>query len=260
MWDYDIDTTANVPEFRTGEACGAIDADDTTTPPTPHPSAQTNPIHPIRQEAVVGDHVPLTAKQQAIFNFIRKHIEAKGFPPAIRDICEEFDISSPNGVMCHLKALEKKGYIDRVTKKENKKAQARGITIPGVSAGGLSFPLVGVVAAGKAIEAVEQDDRLEVRDLFAGEDLFAVKVRGQSMVDGCIADGDYVVIRKAETAENGDKVVAMVDKAMTLKKYYKRKSEIQLHPMNSAMQPIVVDPTRQDVKILGVLAGVIRKC
>jgi repressor LexA len=208
----------------------------------------------------VGEHPALTDKQHKIFNFIRKHIEAKGFPPAIRDICEEFGISSPNGVMCHLKALEKKGYIDRVTKKDNQKAQARGITIPGVSAGGLSFPLLGVVAAGKALEANELDDRLEVRDLFSGDDLFAVKVRGQSMVDGCIADGDYVVIRKAETAENGDKVVAMVEKAMTLKKYYKKKNEIRLEPMNSNMDPIVVDPTKHDVRIIGVLAGVIRKC
>ncbi|HSQ56095.1 MAG TPA: transcriptional repressor LexA [Gemmata sp.] len=208
----------------------------------------------------MSEHLPLTEKQHAIYNYIRKHIESKGFPPAIRDICDEFSISSPNGVMCHLKALEKKGYIDRVTKKDNKKAQARGITIPGVSAGGLSFPLLGVVAAGKAIEAHELDDRLEVRDLFNGDDLFVVKVRGQSMVDGHIADGDYVVIRKKETCDNGEKVVAMVDRAMTLKKYYKKRNEIQLQPMNSSMQPIVVDPTRQDVRILGVLAGVIRKC
>ena len=124
----------------------------------------------------------------------------------------------------------------------------------------MSFPLLGVVAAGKALEANELDDRLEVRDLFSGDDLFAVKVRGQSMVDGCIADGDYVVIRKAETAENGDKVVAMVEKAMTLKKYYKKKNEIRLEPMNSNVDTIVVDPSRQDVRILGVLAGVIRKC
>jgi repressor LexA len=208
----------------------------------------------------MSEHPALTTKQLAIFNFIRKHIENKGFPPAIRDICDEFGISSPNGVMCHLKALEKKGYIDRVTKKDNKKAQARGITIPGVSAGGLSFPLLGVVAAGKAIEAMEQDDRLEVRELFNGDDLFAVKVRGSSMVEGHIADGDYVVIRKTETCENGEKVIAMVEKSMTLKKYYKKKNEIRLEPMNGNMETIIVDPSRQDVRILGVLTGVIRKC
>lgn len=208
----------------------------------------------------MGEHLPLTEKQQKIYNYIRKHIETKGYPPAIRDICDEFGISSPNGVMCHLTALAKKGYIHRVTKKENEKAQARGITIPGVSAGGFSLPLVGVVAAGKAIEAVEQDDRLELRELFGSDDLFAVKVRGQSMIDGQIADGDYVVIRKKETCDNGDKVVAMIDKSMTLKKYYKKKNEIRLEPMNSTMEPIVVDPSREDIRILGVLAGVIRKC
>jgi repressor LexA len=209
----------------------------------------------------MSDRPELTKKQKAIYDYIREHIETKGFPPAIRDICTEFGISSPNGVMCHLKALESKGYIHRIQKhKNNKRAQARGITIPGVSAGGFSLPLRGVVAAGKAIEATEQDDRLELRDLFGDEDLFVVKVRGTSMIDGQIADGDYVVIRKKDTCENGDKVVAMVDKSMTLKKYYKKKNEIQLHPMNSTMEPIVVDPAREDVRILGVLAGVIRKC
>jgi repressor LexA len=210
----------------------------------------------------MSDRPELTDKQKAIYDYIREHIETKGFPPAIRDICGEFGISSPNGVMCHLKALETKGYINRIQKHKNKsgRAQARGITIPGVSAGGFSLPLRGVVAAGKAIEATEQDDRLELRELFGDEDLFVVKVRGTSMIEGQIADGDYVVIRKKDTCENGDKVVAMVDKSMTLKKYYKKKNEIQLHPMNSSMEPIVVDPAKEDVRILGVLAGVIRKC
>ena len=212
-------------------------------------------------EPAVNDAAPLTSKQQQIFNYIRRHIQEKGFPPAIRDICDEFGISSPNGVMCHLKALQKKGYIHRVEKRDNnKRAQARGITIPGVSAGGFSLPLKGTVAAGRAIEAEEQDEQLELRELFGSDDLFAVKVRGQSMIDGHIADGDYVVIRKRETCENGDRVVAMVDRAMTLKKYQRKKDQIVLHPMNEAMEPILVDPARQDVQILGVLAGVIRKC
>ncbi len=220
-------------------------------------------LHPTPHapEPAVSDNVPLTSKQQQIYNFIRKTIETKGFPPAIRDICDEFGISSPNGVMCHLKALQKKGYINRVEKRENQqRAQARGITIPGVSAGGFSLPMLGVVAAGKAIEAEQQDERLEMRDMFAGDNLFVVKVRGNSMIDGHIADGDYVVVRKCDTCENGAKVVAMVEKSMTLKKYYKKKNEIRLEPMNSSMQPIVVDPSREDVRILGVLTGVIRKC
>jgi len=224
----------------------------------PHPT-QSPPLP--TSEPAVSDHAALTPKQQAIYNFIRKTIEMKGFPPAIRDICDEFGISSPNGVMCHLKALQKKGYIHRVEKRDNQqKAQARGITIPGVSAGGFSLPLLGVVAAGKAIEATELDDRLEMRELFGDEDLFVVKVRGQSMIDGHIADGDYVVIRKCETCDNGEKVVAMFERSMTLKKYYKKKDHIRLDPMNATMEPIIVDPTRQDIQILGVLTGVIRKC
>lgn len=223
-------------------------------PAEPDRTTQTPP------EAPVSD-TTLTEKQQQIYAYIRKTIETKGFPPAIRDICEAFGISSPNGVMCHLKALQKKGYINRVEKRDNQqRAQARGITIPGVSAGGFSLPLRGIVAAGQAIESEETDDRLEMRELFGEDDLYVVKVKGQSMIDGHIADGDYVVIRKRETCENGDKVVAMVDRAMTLKKYQRKKDQILLHPMNTAMEPIVVDPTRQDVQILGLLAGVIRKC
>ena len=108
-----------------------------------------------------------------------------------------------------------------------------------MSAGGFSLPLKGVVAAGKAIEAEETDERLEMRDLFGSDDLFVVKVRGQSMIDGQIADGDYVVIRKKETCENGEKVVAMVDKAYTLKKYYRKKDQIRLEPMN------IISPARR---------------
>jgi repressor LexA len=201
----------------------------------------------------MSDPTALTAKQQQIFDFIRGHIEEQGYPPTIRDICKAFDIKSPNGVMCHLRALQKKGKINR-----NEKL-SRGITIDGVSAGGFSLPLLGPVAAGKTIEAVEQDERLELKDLFGGENLYVLKVRGQSMVESQIADGDYVVIRRQEQADNGDKVVAMVDKGMTLKKYYRRKDHVRLEPANGTMDPILVDPSRHDVSILGVLVGVIRR-
>jgi repressor LexA len=202
----------------------------------------------------VSSTIPLTDKQQRIFEFICEHIQNKGYPPTIRDICSAFDISSPNGVMCHLKALEKKG---KITRNDN---LSRGITVEGVSAGGCSYPLLGIVAAGKAIEATPSDDRLELRDIFPAENVYALKVRGTSMIEGHIAEGDYVLIKKQEQADNGEKVVAMVDKAMTLKKYYKRKDYIELQPMNSSMSVIKVDPNRQDVQILGVLVGVIRKC
>jgi repressor LexA len=196
----------------------------------------------------------LTAKQQLIFDFISRHIEGQGYPPTIRDICKAFDIKSPNGVMCHLRALEKKGKINRNLK------LSRGITIDGVTAGGFSLPLLGLVAAGKAIEAQEQHERLELKDLFNADDLYVLKVRGQSMIEGQIADGDYVVIRKQEQADNGEKVVAMVDGGMTLKKFYHKRGTVTLQPCNSTMDPIVVDPSKKNVQVLGVLVGVIRKC
>lgn len=208
------------------------------------------------------DKPKLTKKQQKIYEYIRHYIEENGYPPAIRDIGRAFEIVSPNGVMCHLRALQQKGYIlrDEKNESEGRGGRARSITIPGVSAGGFSLPLLGVVPAGKTIEAVEQDDRLEMKDLFGQDHLYVLKVRGTSMIESQIADGDFVVIKKQENADNGDKVVAMVDKAMTLKKFFKRKDHIRLEPCNSNMEPIIVDPAEENVSILGVLVGVIRKC
>ncbi len=208
----------------------------------------------------MSEQPALTSKQSKIFEFIRKYIEQNGYPPAIRDIGNAFKIKSPNGVMCHLRALQKKGYIIRDEKNDDRGGRARAITIPGVTAGGFTLPLLGLVAAGKALEATEQNERLELKDLFGSEGLYVLKVRGSSMIESQIADGDYVVIRKQEQADNGDKVVAMVDKSMTLKKFYKKKDTIRLEPCNSTMAPIVVDPSQENVRILGVLVGVIRKC
>ncbi|OWK43601.1 transcriptional repressor LexA [Fimbriiglobus ruber] len=208
----------------------------------------------------MNELAPLTPKQLEIFNFIRKYIEEHGYPPAIRDIGRAFDIVSPNGVMCHLRALQKKGHIHRDEKTDTQGGKARAITIPGVSAGGFSLPMLGLVAAGKALEATEQNERLDMKDLFGGDNLYMLKVRGTSMIESQIADGDYVVIRKQEQADNGEKVVAMVDKSMTLKKFYRKRDHIRLEPCNSTMDPIVVDPSKENVQILGVLVGVIRKC
>lgn len=219
---------------------------------------------PVANDA--GEKPRLTETQQRIFDFIRTYIEQNGYPPAIRDIGAAFDIKSPNGVMCHLRALKKKGYIHRDEKLLDSKnnvvrgGRARGITIPGVTAGGFSLPLLGVVAAGKTLEAVEQNERLEMRDLFTHDNLYVLKVRGTSMIDSQIADGDFVIIKRQEQADNGEKVVAMVDKAMTLKKFYKRKDHVRLEPCNSDMDPIIVDTSKENVSVLGVLVGVIRKC
>ncbi len=196
---------------------------------------------------------PLTSRQREIYEYICKQVEGRGYPPSIREIGEAFDIKSPNGVMCHLRALEKKELIKRQAN------NARAIQIEGIRSGGSTLPLLGLVAAGTAIEAVAQEDRIDLNELFTGKDHFALRVRGRSMIDDHIDDGDIVILRKQDHADNGERVVAMIDREVTLKKFYKRKEGIRLEPSNDTMSPILVEPGR-DIQILGVLVGVLRKC
>src|SRR5262249_8549987 len=121
------------------------------------------------------------------------------------------------------------------------------------------LPYLGQVAAGTPIQAIEQADRLEFNDLFGGPNHFVLRVRGQSMIDSHIEDGDYVVVRKQKQADNGGRVVAMVDNEATLKRFDKEKDHIRLEPANGRMNPIYVDSSR-DIHVLGVLVGVMRKC
>ena len=201
------------------------------------------------------DFSQLTERQREIYEFIREKIESRGYGPTVREIGNAFRIMSPNGVMCHLNALVKKGLIIRQGR------SARAIQLvdhhrPGVT----ELPLMGAVAAGQPIQAVASDDRLNLGALFAGRDHYALKVRGQSMIDDHIDDGDYVVIRRQETAENGERVVAMIDNEVTLKRFHREKGQVRLEPANGRMQPIVVGPDAQNCSILGVLVGVLRKC
>jgi len=195
----------------------------------------------------------LTSRQREIFEYIRDKIENRGYPPSIREIGDSFAIKSPNGVMCHLRALEKKGLIKRHEK------NARAIQIEGVRTGGATLPLLGLVAAGPAIEAIAQDERIDLSTLFGGKDHFALRVRGKSMIEDHIDDGDIVVIRKQLEAENGERVVAMVDREVTLKRFFRKKEGIRLEPANSSMSAIVVEPGT-DVQVIGVLVGVLRRC
>lgn len=199
------------------------------------------------------DFSQLTERQREIYDFIRDKIENRGYGPTVREIGEGFDIKSPNGVMCHLKALEKKGLI----KREEHAARAIQLVDHRPLAGGL--PMLGAVAAGTPIAAHAADDRIEFNDLFGGANRFVLKVKGNSMIESHIEDGDYVVIRKQETAENGDKVVAMIDSEVTLKRFYRDKDHIRLEPANGAMAPIIVDESK-DARVLGILVGVMRKC
>lgn len=195
----------------------------------------------------------LTTRQREIYEFICNKVEGRGYPPSIREIGEAFAIRSPNGVMCHLRALEKKGLIKR---EEN---HARAIQIDGIRSGGATLPMLGLVAAGPAIEAVPQEERIDLAELFGGKEHYALQVRGKSMIDDHIDEGDIVVIRKQQTAENGERVIAMIDREVTLKRFFKKRDSIRLEPANGNMSPIVVEPGK-DIQILGVLVGVLRKC
>lgn len=192
----------------------------------------------------------LTKKQKAVYEFIRGKIRSRGYGPTVREIGEHFDISSPNGVMCHLKALEKKGLITR----EPNMSRAIQLTSEPVEERGL--PLVGRIAAGVMHEAVEQNERVDFGEMFSKKSLFVLEVHGDSMIDAQITDGDYVVVKKQRTAHNGDMVVAQTeDGEATLKYWHKERNRIRLQPANSSMKPMYT----KDARVLGVVVGVVRK-
>lgn len=201
------------------------------------------------------DFSQLTERQREIYDFIKDKIESRGYGPTVREIGLGFQIQSPNGVMCHLKALEKKGHIKR------EHHSARAIQLVDHKRGGsFELPMLGRVAAGSPLEAIEQtEDRLDFNAMFGGPNHFALKVSGNSMIEDQINDGDFVVIRKQETAQNGERVVAMIDNEVTLKKFYRDKTHIRLEPANGSMAPIIVPMTEEPI-VLGVLVGVLRKC
>ncbi len=198
----------------------------------------------------MADLDQMTKRQRLVYEFIKDKIRNRGYGPTVREIGENFGISSPNGVMCHLKALEKKGLITR----EPNMSRAIQLTSEPIEEKGL--PLRGRIAAGVLHEAIEQTERVDFESMFSKKNLFVLKVSGDSMIDAQIADGDYVVIRKQKDAAAGQIVVAQTDEGeATLKYWYPESNRIRLEPANSTMKPIYV----KDAKILGVLAGVVRK-
>jgi repressor LexA len=198
------------------------------------------------------DFNKLTPRQKEIYDFIRNKIQTRGYGPTVREIGIAFDIQSPNGVMCHLKALVTKGFIDRQPN------SARAIQLVDIQLNSPGLPIYGAVAAGSPVEAVENVEHLTLTGLFNGPDFYALKVRGQSMIEDHIDDGDFVVIRKKDSASNGERVVAMIDNEVTLKRFYAEDDHIRLEPANGEMESIIVP--KGEAQILGTLAGVVRKC
>jgi repressor LexA len=202
--------------------------------------------------AAMADHDSLTARQREIYNFIRSKIQGRGYGPTVREIGLQFQIKSPNGVMCHLKALQKKGLIHR----EPNMSRAIQLLDDPTSAPPAGLKLVGRIAAGQPLEAVEQDEELAFTEWEGADDKFALRVTGESMIEEHIADGDYVVIQRQEQARDGQIVAVRDDDGeATLKRFFRERNRVRLEPANKSMKPIF----RDRVNILGVLVGVVRK-
>jgi repressor LexA len=199
----------------------------------------------------------LTDRQREILDFISRSITKRGYPPTLREIGSHFGIRSTNGVNDHLRALEKKGYLQR----EDLKSRALR---PIVTTGQLvEVPVLGRVAAGQPLLAVRNhDDTVRVDRFFIGNsrEVFALRVKGDSMIEDGIFDGDYVFVRKQLQANSGETVVAMIGDEATVKRYYPEGDTIRFQPANAKLEPIYVRKRDfKSVNLLGVVIGVYRK-
>jgi len=199
---------------------------------------------------------PVTERQQNIYDFIRETIEKRGLPPSMREIGDQFGINSTNGVEGHLVALERRGLITR------ERGKSRGIVLPGTARPTASIPLLGRVAAGTPVLSPENRDGdvnvdLSLFSLRSTRHIFALTVKGESMVNAHILDGDTLVVRAQSQAQNGEIVVALVDGETTVKRFFLEKNRVRLQPENSTMKPIYLE--RGDFQIVGKALGVMRK-
>lgn len=198
----------------------------------------------------------ISTKQKEILEYIKSEIINRGYPPAVREICEAVHLKSTSSVHSHLETLEKNGYIRRDPTKP------RAIEIMEDSFGLsrreiINVPLVGTVTAGQPILAVENIDGyfpLPADDV-PNQEIFMLNVKGDSMINAGIHDGDKILVQKQPTADNGDKVVALIEDSVTVKTFYKEKDHIRLQPENDAMDPIIVS----DVSIIGKVIGLYRR-
>ena len=206
----------------------------------------------------------VTKRQQAVLDCIEACIRQKGYGPTVREVCQTLGLSSPSTVHVHLKALEDKGYIKRDPLKSRSIALTYPIEeVPSSSVVAATYsnlvnvPLVGDVAAGAPILAEENitDTITLPTDIVGDAPSFMLSVRGDSMIEIGINDGDYVVVKEQPVANNGDIVVAIVDDGATVKRFYKESDHIRLQPENSSMDPIIVS----DCSIAGKVVAVFRR-
>lgn len=212
----------------------------------------------------------LTDRQKEILQFIVRESEDRGFPPTIREIGEEMDIRSTNGVNDHLKALERKGYLTRGEQQSRSLVPTKrarlvlGIGKNARESGMIDVPLLGRVAAGAPLLATENvEDSVRIDSFLlggSGKEVFALRVKGQSMIEDGIFDGDYLFVRKTASASPGEIVVALIEDEATVKRYFPEGDRIRFQPANKDMQPIYVHKSEfKQTQILGQVVGVYRK-
>jgi repressor LexA len=198
----------------------------------------------------------ISAKQQEILNYIKDEILKKGYPPTVREICEVVHLKSTSSVHAHLETLENNGYIRR----DPTKPRAIEIVDDDFNLTRremMNIPIVGRVAAGEpllAVENVEDYFAVPVEFLPKGEEIFILTVKGDSMINMGIYEGDMLFVQKQSTAKNGDVIVALVDDSVTVKRFYKEKNFIRLQPENDDMDPIIVP----DCQIVGKVVSLFR--
>jgi len=198
----------------------------------------------------------LTRKQKEILDFVQGYIHTYGYAPTLREIGEHFGLSSVATVHKHLKTLEAKGMLRREEGRARyvEVKQTQTTTAPRA----LDVPLLGLVAAGSPIEALEQPESIALpEDMLGRSSTFVLKVKGDSMIEDHILDGDYIIVEKRVQAENGEIVVALIDNEATVKRLYREVGRVRLQPANSSMQPIYVQA--EDLRIQGVVIGVLRR-
>ena len=201
----------------------------------------------------------LTKRQREILDFIASFVDSYGYSPSFEEIADFFGYRSLATVHEHLSNLEEKGYI----RKNYNESRSIELLDPGMGMQAVELPLLGTVAAGEPIEAVEEKETLSVPEdmMSTGQtgDHYVLRVRGDSMIDEQIRDGDYVVVQSRDDAHNGEMVIALVDgESATMKKYYREgDGRVRLQPANPELSPIFLDEER--VRVRGIVVGVIRK-
>lgn len=185
-----------------------------------------------------------------VMDYIRKFSEENGYTPSVREIAHECGIKSTATVHSYLEKLQLKGYLNKSTNKK------RSVTIN--RSAGINIPLIGTVTAGQPIFAYEnyEDYYTFPADEFSGDELFMLRVQGTSMIDAGIMNGDKIIVRRQQTAENGEIVVALVDDSATVKRFYRKNGQIVLHPENEALADMIYAP--DEVAVLGKVIGLMR--